>query len=157
MSDELLAAARATLAAALRFQAMALRSQAELLSSQASTLERQADGIEDGSVQVPTRPVRLEVVEEEPGEGSAAAVESLLLTGDTSGPLRWTAPGGEMLSEQMLEWLTLFDARVTSPLAGRPFIEAVNMAAAEAMPLDDKTAAWVAERARELREREERG
>lgn len=155
MSD----AARASVAAGLRFLAMTLRSQSELLSSQAGTLERQADGIEAGTVVVPTRPVRLEVVEDddesEPGRGvvEAMKLEREPLEGRPD-RVMWATPTGEPLSGDMLEWLTQFDARITT---GRPFIDAVNMAADDGMVLDKHTAAWVAAQACGLREREEQG
>lgn len=153
------------LAASLRFQAMALRSQAELLSSQADVMEMRALGVEHGA-DFPRAAMRLEVVEDEQTgseERRDGLVEAMQLEREPLGfpgmPERvmWATLEGEALSEDMLDWLTLFDARVTSPCDGRPFIDAVNIAAAEGMALNDKTAAWVAEKAAELRSREEQG
>lgn len=146
------------LAASLRFQAMALRSQAELLSSQADVMEMRALGVEHGA-DFPRGAMRLEVVEDESAETETrdGLVEPAQMRTMPGGQLAWRGAYEGPLSADMLDWLTLFDARVTSPCDGRPFIDAVNIAAAEGMALNDKTAAWVAEKAAELRSREEQG
>jgi hypothetical protein len=157
--------ARMMFAAALRMQAVSLRSQAELLTAQAETLDATAREVEEGRRELPARPVRMVLVEDEAGGDEAAAEEDAerhaarvqRVQVGTFGTHRVIEPtdaavGGEF-TEAMRAWLAEFDDRIRM-MDG--FVDAVNEAAEAGRAADLDTARLVAERARELRDERDR-
>jgi len=148
LDERIDASARAVLAGALRMQATTLRTQADLAVSMARTLDAQADAIEAGREPLPTSPVRMVVVPEEPEEdvepernpllvmpvklGSYGTVDGVLLPRD-----------GDEFTPAMVEFLGLFDDRLRmSPY----FVQAINEAADEVWWAGSDAARWVQQR-----------
>lgn len=157
---------RAGVAAALRMQAAGARSQASLMLSEARVLDATADGIENGTVELPERAVRLAVVpldeepepeHEEPEPDAMQRIEAGTLgNAPTLRPLlsereieEGRDPDTAEFAPAMLRWLDEFDDRLRmSP----HFVEAVNEAADAGLVLNEDTARIVASRVHELAE-----
>lgn len=140
---------RAGFAGALRMQAMVLRTQADLSASMARTLDAQADAIEDGREELPVRPVRMTVVQDDPEPEEVEPERDPLLVM----PVKLGSFGGDdnvllprdvdTFTPAMLEFLQLFDDRLRmSP----HFVQAVNEAADEVWWAGRDAARWVQQR-----------